>query len=229
MSDTAGSIGPCPYPGCRDVDGNPRLTRDVICMASRRHYATIIDRLVLHYVLIRRDLPRPVAPPGERVTRVVAKTWGHPAEWASDTCRAIADQLGLAHEGLADHLHHDGPPHEGSREPGRVRISHHYLTAWFDRLCTMPGAGDTAEALYDLDRDVRRGLGKTDPRRFLPVPCPNTECGLLGLVREVSTEDGTDEVTCHACGERIPSERYSWWTRQLLDEMLDDAPLDTPA
>lgn len=218
-----GNIAPCGYPGCRDVDGNPRLTRDTICMPSRRHYATIIDRLALHWVLLRRDLPAPAAPPGERVMRIVAKEYGHPAEWASDTARLIADQFGWAHDGLAEHLGHDGPPHQSTREAGRVRTSHHYLTAWFERLCTYPAAGDTAETMYDLDRDVRRGLGKTDPRRFLPVPCPNTECGLLGLVRTIDLATGEDHVDCHGCGEQIPAARYAWWTRTLLDEMLDNA------
>lgn len=217
------NIAPCTYPGCRDLDGNARLTRDVICEPSRRHYAQILDRLALHYVLLRATLPKPVPPPGERVMRVVAKEYGHPAEWASDTARAIADQLGLAHEGLAGHLGHDGPPHEGTRELGRLTISHHYLAVWFDQLCSYPAAGDTAEALYDLERTTRRGLGKTDPRRFLPVPCPNPACGLLGLVREISLDDGDDRVTCHACGEVIPSERYGWWTRTLIDDMLADA------
>ena len=219
------NISSCPYPGCRDIDGNPRLTRDTICDSSRRHYGQVIDRLVLHYVLLRVTLPQPVPAPGERVMRIVAREYGHPAEWASDTARAIADQLGLAHEGLADHLGHDGPPHEASREPGRVAISHHYLTSWFDWLCTYPAAGDTAEVLYDLDRDIRRGLGKTDPQRHLPVPCP--ECELLTLVRSLDRE-GTDEVECRACGHTIRAEHYGLWTRMLIDDMLGDA-LNTQA
>lgn len=224
MYDTNnGSIGPCQMPGCRDLDGNPRLTRDTICEPSRRHYATILARIALHYVVLATTLPKPVPPPGERIMRVAAKVYGHPAEWASDMTRAIADQLGDAHDGLAEHLHHDGPPHDGTREAGRVAISHHYLTAWFDRLCDYPAAGDTAEALVDLDRDIRRGLGKTDPRRFLPVPCPRPTCGLLGLVREISLDNGEDRVTCHACGEVIPAERYGWWTRTLLDDMIGQA------
>lgn len=230
----SGSIGPCSYPGCRDVDGNPRLTRDTICMASRRHYATVIDRLALHWVLIRRDLPAPAAPPVEKLMRVQTKVYGHPREWASDAARSIADQLSEAHDNLAEHLHHDGPPWQGHIEVRRVVVSHHYLVNWFDRLCTMPGAGDVAESLYDLDRDVRRGLGKTDPRRFLPVPCPNPECGLLGLVREINLDDGEDTVTCHGCGETIPSDRYAWWTRTLLDEIIaeqteEDTPENSPA
>lgn len=215
------NIAPCPYPGCRDLDGNPRLTRDVICEPSRRHYRKILDRLVLHYILLRVTLPQPVPPPGERVMRIVAKEYGHPAEWASDAARAIADQLNEAHDSLSDHLHHDPPPHPGSREYGRVAHAHHYLTSWFDHLCLYPAAGDTAEALYDLDRNVRSGLGKTDPRRFLPVPCP--ACEMLGLVRTISLDDGTDSVDCRSCGETIPSERYGWWTRTLLTEMIGEA------
>lgn len=223
MHDTnTGSIGPCQMPGCRDLDGNPRLTRDTICEPSRRHYGLILDRLTLHYVLLRATLPKPVPPPGERVMRVVAKEYGHPAEWASDTARAVADHFGETHEALAEHLHHP-PPRLLLAESRRVGEAHHYLTSWFDQLCTWPAAGDTAEALHELDRDIRRGLGKTDPRRFLPVPCPRPTCGLLGLVREVSYGNGEDRVTCHACGETIPSERYGWWTRTLLDDIIGAA------
>lgn len=154
--------------------------------------------------------------------RIVAREYGHPAEWASDTARAVADQMGEAHDGLAEHLGHDPAPHPGSREYGRVAYAHHYLTSWFDYLCIYPAAGDTAEALYDLDRDIRRGLGKTNPRRFLPVPCPNPACELLGLVR-TDGDGGEDRVDCHCCGETIPAERYGWWTRTLLDDVLDEA------
>lgn len=220
MSDTERSIGPCGYPGCRDEDGNARLTRDVICEPSRRHYRKILDRLVLHYILLRLTLPKPTSPPGERVMRIVAKEYGHPAEWASDTARAVADQMGDAHDNLAEHLQHDPPPHPGSREYGRVAVAHHYLTVWFDRLCTMPGSADTAEALYDLDRDIRRGLGKTDPRRHLPVPCPS--CELLTLTRSLDS-DGTDSVECRSCDHVIRAEHYGLWTRILVDEALGES------
>lgn len=225
MHDTrtaAASISPCTYPGCRDVNGDPRLTRDIICDPSRRHYSMIIDRLVLHYVLIRTTMPQPVTPPGnQKLMRVQTREYGHPREWASDTARDIADQLSEAHDALAEIVGMPGPPWHGHNETRRVNLSYRFLTAWFDRLCTMPGAGDTALALYELDRDVRRGLGKTVPRRFLPVPCP--ACELLGLVRTVTGDDGKDEVNCHVCGEQIPSERYAWWTRTLLDEMIESA------
>lgn len=213
------TIAPCVMPGCRDNDGNARLTRDVICESSRRHYARTLDRIVLHYVLIRRDMPAPTAPPGEKVMRIVAKTYGHPAEWASDTARAIADLLNDTHDGLAEHLRREPPPHPGSRELGRVAAAHAFLTVNFADLCTWPAAADTAEAVHDLNRRIRSGLGLTDPRRFLPVPCPQPSCGLLGLVRTIE-EDGTDRVDCHACGEIIPSDRYAWWTRTLLEETL---------
>ena len=69
----------------------------------------MLDRLAQDYILLRVTLPKPVPPPGERVMRIVAKEYGHPAEWASDTARAVADQLNEAHDNLADHLHHE--PH----------------------------------------------------------------------------------------------------------------------
>lgn len=214
------TIAPCVMPGCRDNDGNARLTRDVICESSRRHYARMLDTIVLHYALIKRDMPAPASPPGEKVMRVVARVYGHPREWASDIAREIADQLNDAHDGLADHLHREPPPHPGSRELGRVSRAYQFLTVNFVDLCRYPAAADTAEALHDLHRRIRSGLGLTDPRRFLPVPCPS--CDVLGLVRTLE-ENGTDRVDCHACGEVIPSDRYAWWTRTLLDETLAEA------
>jgi hypothetical protein len=214
------TVSPCVMPGCRDSDGNPRLTRDTICDSSRRHYARILDQIVLHYIVIRRDMPAPAAPPGERIMRVAAKVYGHPAEWASDMAREIADTLNDVHDDLADTLHRQPPPHPGSRELGRVAAAHHFLTTNFHDLCTYGAAADTAEALHDLHHRIRSGLGKTDPRRFLPVPCPS--CDLLGLVRTLD-EDGTDRVDCHGCGESIPADRYAWWTRTLLDETLAEA------
>jgi len=222
---TLGNISPCAYPGCRDDDGNARLTREVICEPSRRHYRKILDRLAMHYVVLRMTLPKPVPATRERVMRVVAKEYGHPAEWASDMARAVADQMGEAHDGLADHLRHDPPPHPGSREYGRVAHAHHYLTSWFERLCEYPAAGDTAEALYDLDRVIRRGLGQTDPRRHLPVPCPG--CELLTLVQEIDGA-GTDSVECQACGHLIRAEHYGLWTRMLVDDMLVADMLKNP-
>jgi hypothetical protein len=214
------NISPCVYPGCRDIDGNARLTRDVICMASRRHYRQLLDRLALEYVQLHVTLPAPAVTPGERVMRVVAREYGHPAEWASDACRAIADQFGEAHDGLADHLGHTPPPHPGNRETGRVAAAHHYLTMWFDQLCVYPAAGDTAEALHDLDKQVRRGLGHTDPRRHLPAPCP--QCELLTLVRSLDATN--DEVDCRACGYVIPAVHYGAWTHLLLDHLMDVNP-----
>jgi hypothetical protein len=224
MSNTS-AVSPCCMPGCRDSDGNPRLTRDVICESSRRHYARMLDTVVLHYVLIRRDLPAPASPPGEKVMRVVARVYGHPREWASDMARAIADLLNETHDDLADVLHRQPPPHPGSREAGRVAAAYAFLTANFHELCTYDGAAGVAEAVHDLHRRIRSGLGLTDPRRFLPVPCPQPNCGLLGLVRTLES-DGTDRVDCHACGEIIPSDRYAWWTRTLLDETLAEVPAE---
>lgn len=215
------NIAPCPYPGCRDIDGNPRLTRDVICEPSRRHYHHVLDRLLLSYVLLRATLPQPAQTTGNHRTKITTREYGHPAEWASDTARAVADQLGEAHDGLAEHLHHDPPPHPGNREPGRVATAHHYLSCWFAELCTYPAAADTAEALYDLDRDIRRGLGATTRQQHLPVPCP--QCQLQLLVRNLE-RTGQDTVDCLGCGHVIPASHYGWWARVLLDDVIDDAP-----
>jgi hypothetical protein len=216
-----GNIAPCVYPGCMDVDGNPRLTREVICGSSRRHYRMLLDRLVCHYKLLRADLPQFSPPTDERLMRVASREYGHPAEWASDAARSIADHLNWTHDALAEHLSHDPPPHPGSREVGRVAVAHHYLAAWFDDLCVFPGAGDTATATYDLDREIRRGLGMTNPVWHVPLPCPVQTCGLLTLYRHAGENEC---VECRACGQVIRPEHYGLLARMILDEMIGDPP-----
>lgn len=223
MSETstaASTLTPCPYPGCRDINGQPHLTRQTICDPSRRHYRRVLDRLVLGYLEIRATLPKPPAgTSNSTVIRTSKKEYGHPAEWASDFARLIADHLNEAHDGLADHLNHTPAPHPGNREVGKVSCAYRYLTNWFSELCTYPAAADTAIALVDLDRKVRSGLGRSTPRRGLHIPCP--ECELLTLTRRLDVEESG--VDCTGCGNHIPEQEYGAWVRVLMDDILDSS------
>lgn len=214
MSETK----PCVYPGCRDISGNPQITSITICDSSRRHYRRNLDQLLLGYVQLRDELPRNQGRGlDEDPIKTPHREYGHPAEWASDLSRLIADLLGEAHDGLAEYLHHDPPPHPGNREPGRVVVSFRYLTNWFDDLCTYPAAEDTAVSLYELSGQVRHGLGKSNRAKRLHIPCP--ECELLTLVRKLDRA-GTDEVDCVNCGYHIAKEHYGLWARIIMDELL---------
>lgn len=220
MPETSGTLTPCPYPGCRDMHGKPNFTRQVICDTSRRHYRRVLDRLVLGYLEIRATLPKPSAgKPDGTVIRSSKKEYGHPAEWASDLARLIADQLNEAHDGLADYMHHTPAPHPGNRETGKVACAHRYLSNWWSELCTYPAAADTAIALVDLDRKVRSGLGRSTPRRGLHIPCP--ECELLTLTRRMDVEESG--VDCAGCGKHILEHEYGAWVRGLMDNILESS------
>ena len=225
MSETI--TAPCIYPGCRDHNGDPRLTRNTICEPSRRHYRTLLDRLVLDYLELRTSYPKP-APLGEPVrTRRGADTPGHPGQWASDKAREIADALDGASEGLREHLGHLPPPPRTNAESRVVNGAYRTLVDRFDDLCTYPGAQATATELYDLHGQIRRLLGHNRIRWHLPTPCP--DCDLITLVRTVDIRQ--DSIECDNCARTIDEQHYGLYARVLLDEILDnhDTPTTTPA
>ena len=221
MTDETPTVSPCVFPSCRAVDGNARLTRDVMCSGCRRYYARVLDRIVWNYVTIRATMPR-----GGNSEDVVitspSREYGHPAEKASDTAREIARELNETHDGLADHLNSLPPPPPSAREPGRVQSAHRFLTARFNELCTWPAAGDTAESLLELDRTARRLLGLTQTTKHVYLPCP--ECDLHTLVRDLSG-GGDNPVSCKNCGWHVSAELFGVWAERVLDDMVGENTL----
>jgi hypothetical protein len=211
-----GNIGPCVYPGCRDSDDNPRLTRDTVCDRCRHHYGRTLDRIALDYVALRKNLPAR-ATLGVDVKRAAAREYGHPREWASDMCAKIADCLNWTEDALRDHRGDEPPPHPGHAEYRKVVHAHHYLSNHLDSLCTMPGAGDIASELLDVHKEARRGLGYTSPYWRLHTPCP--DCELVTLVRHVD-QAGGDQVECQNCRRVIENQHYKLYARIVLDDML---------
>jgi hypothetical protein len=212
-----GSIRPCVYPGCRDTDGNPRLTTDVICGPSRGHYRTTLTRLGWDYVTIHTTMPKP-ATFGPRTRTSSARTYGHPAEWASDTLAEIADALNTAEAAVRGWLGHAPAVHSGHAEPRRVALALHYLDVWFDELCIHPNAGTAADQITDLHRRIYSALSGGPHRTRLPVPCP--ECDLVLLARVLDA--GVDRIECRnpECGVRITPDHYGLWTQIVLDRAL---------
>ncbi len=213
------TVSPCLYPTCGTHNSDPELTTQGICFRCRARYKHTLRRLIVNYVRLRTQFPTP-AHNEEHIRRNRNTEFGHPAEWASDTARLIADQLDGASEGLRDHLGHLPPP---PRERSEVRVVNHSyqtLTTRFDALCTYPGAEATAKQLADLDRRINGALGFTRARKKLPTPCP--ACGESLLVREVATS-GVDAIECMGCRETIESSHYGLYARMLLDEIIDNA------
>ena len=219
---SAGRVAPCVYPQCRDLAGDPRLTRDTICESCRRRYRRLLDWVVLDWVEVAATMPAPLS--GARAVRAARREFGHPAEWASDTAADVADHLNWAEDGLRDHLGHDPAVHPRHAEARRVALAHHYLTSWFAELCTYPAAADTAVELCDVHGRVRGALGHTRPVWLLPTPCP--QCDLLTLTRSVDRASG-DRIDCGNCGNVIEGRHYGLYTRMVLAEMIGADEADT--
>ena len=210
-------ISPCRYPGCRDGDGNPRLTQRTFCDRCENRYRKLIDWLVLDYVVLKRDMPAPTANPGAGSGHQSqkSKTFGHPAEWASDTAGDIAAWLNWTEDHVRDVSGHEPPPHPGVREISRVRHAYLYLTtpAQFDTLCMFDAAEDVAIEVNDLHRKVRTALGYTRGVQSLPTPCP--WCDTAALVRDVG------QVECRECGKVVGEKLYPWLTGWIIDQLIE--------
>lgn len=208
------SISPCVYPGCRDLDGNPRLTTDTICEPSRGHYRRTLDRLREHWLVLHTLMPEPVRAPGERVVvKQGEKVYGHPTEWASDQARAIARLFDDAHREVREYLRSPMPA-VGTGEEARIKAAAGFLDVRFDELCTYTHAASTADMFCRLDRGIRSGLGETVRRARVTIPCPS--CDLLTLVRQDDVDSGGG-VECRnpECGHRAPADLHEQWTKFL--------------
>ncbi|MGH7743307.1 MAG: hypothetical protein ACREQ5_00595 [Candidatus Dormibacteria bacterium] len=175
-----------------------------------------MEWLAWDYITIKAAMPKPVSA-GPIIRHTSGRSFGHPAEWASDTLRDIADKLNTIEDDLREHLHHDPAVHPGHAENRRVALALDYLTNWFDELCVFPGAPDAAIELNDLHHGIRSTMGYGSKFVHMPVPCPS--CDLLTLFRVLTV--GNDQIDCRNCGEVIGAEHYGLWTRILVDEALD--------
>lgn len=206
------AVSPCVYPTCDDGYGNPQLTTDVMCDRCRRHYRRVIDWLVLDYVEIKHSMTKPRF---TKPTSVISgeKVYGHPAEWASDTARLIAQTLNWIEDGLREHLSHEPPPHPLAQERILVNHAYRYLSDHFHDLCTYAAAEDSAVEIHDLHRSNRRALGYTRTAELLPTPC--IHCNTRALVR-------TDaHVECRGCGIIIEEDHYGLLARHAIDSLID--------
>lgn len=209
---------PCVYPRCDDGsvrdEKTPRLTRNVICNNCRKRYAKTLDWLVQDYATIKHELPAPARRPGDGSQHVSpkAKSFGHPAQWASDAARKIADSLNWAEDDLRDYRRDEPGVHPLVFEVHVVQRAYAYLTAHFEDLCTFPQAGDLAAYLTDLHGKMRSSLGQTRLAEHLPTPCPS--CDVKALVRSVG------QVECANCKRVIAEEQYPFLTRLIIDDLI---------
>ena len=205
------TVRPCIHPWCTRNGHDPELTRGTMCPPCRRHYRREIDWLVIDYVTIKHNLPQPITNT-ENTRRTSSRTYGHPAEWASDQAELIAAALNQTEDALREHLGHTPALPEKASETRRVNAAYRYLTDQFDALTTYPDARDTAVYLHDLHANNRRALGLTRLYQRLSVPCP--DCDTASLVRSVGL------ITCGDCGREIREEHFGLFARLALDSLI---------
>lgn len=208
-------ISPCTYPKCDGSNGDPQLTSLGMCEPCQRRFARLLGWLVMDWVNLATTLPTP-AVRGRQERHTATKTFGHPAEWASDTAAEIATVLNETHDALADHLGQTPAPHQGTSEHIRVRAAWNFLECRIPDLAAYAGGGDAAVEMRDLHGQIRARLGLTRPRQILPTPCP--ACDLRTLFRTVDAHN--DSIECGSCGHIIREEHYPFYTRLVLDTIL---------
>lgn len=207
-------IRPCVHPRCDDGNGNARLTTQTMCDPCRNRVRTGIDWLAQDFVTLRTTLPRPANIGAQQGGKPTFTAAGHPAQWASDTCRLIAVTLNETEDALRDHLGDDPAIHPHNNEARMIRHATLYLTARIDAVCTFPGARSFADEIGELHHQIRRALGLTRYVQRLPLPCPT--CDVVALVRH------TAQIECESCGRIIREEDYGLLGRIAADAALDD-------
>ncbi|WP_159850247.1 hypothetical protein [Nocardia sp. CY41] len=213
------AIAPCQHPDCRDVDGNPRLTHDGICEGCQRRTARLLSRLVTDWVHLHVDMPTP--PRRKRAERTSrTREYGHPAEWASVTAAQIARALNEIHADLTALRGETLAPDVWASELVRVRAAWTYLEPRTAELAALPDIRDRIVELRDLHGQIRSRLGLTKPRQILPAPCP--ACELRTLLRTI--EPHNDQIQCGNCGHLIQNDHYEFYTRVILDTILEKTP-----
>jgi hypothetical protein len=187
-----------------------------------QHTRQLLDRTLTDYVLLRTQFPHPVRAIGRSAPRK-SRTYGHPAEWASDTSRTIADLLDETNAALRDHLKLTPPPPRQRAESRVVMHAYNTISGAINQFCDWEYAPDAIIEIKDVQHYIRKCLGYNRQRQHLPTPCPT--CQQLGLVREVHL-DRRDHIQCMNCGGEIRELEYGLFSRVIIDELLKKADKD---
>lgn len=197
--------------------------------------------LTQDWIHLSKTLPTPMGGGGERVSGG-RREYGHPAEWASDNGRLIADLFWNWHDLEADRRGETRPTPMFDTAGRRVRSERQVIVAawkYLDpRLEGMlaahvpfaelrvpfiwePVVEDEAfQEIFDLHRQIRSRVGHSTPTYTLSVPCPVSTCGLRTLQRRRGMDQ--DYIVCGACGYAVKDSHYDF----LIKVMLDTLPTD---
>lgn len=210
----------CIYPGCKDDkptnDGctPPKWTFNGVCRDCRRRYKNLLQWIVEDYHTIKQpmEIPARVGGDGSKHMSPKSRSYGHPAERASDAVRLIVDRFNAFEDDLREHRRDRLREHQ-SVEVYRLARSYGYLVRNFNEACTFPLARDWAEILVDMHAKTRSALGLTRFSQKLPVPCPS--CDVAALVRSVG------HIDCGNCHRSIREDQYPFLTRMVIDDLIE--------
>lgn len=188
--------------------------------AATTHAARLLDWLVMDYITIRIHMPSPTTSTHTRTAPQGSREYGHPAQWASDTAKAIADCLDATDEAIRDHLGHLPPPPRTRAEGRVVGYAYRSLQARIETLNDYPGTTAFLDEAGELHHTIRRALGQTRQRKTLSLPCPGCSC--LPVFRTVY-DDRRDVIECPHCGYEIKEQEYGLYARILVDELIAQA------
>lgn len=187
--------------------------------ADPRHIRQDFYHLTLDWIHLHTQLPTPTASQGRRAKN---REYGHPAQWASDTAAKIAGILHDWHDLMAEHRNETPPPPQTASEQTRITKAWKYLEPRIEQLCTLVTRDDLKE-LRTLHHQIRNALGYNQPHEILPMPCPNSHCGLKTMARTINV--GTDTIRCATCGYTVHDDpdgrNYQWLIRVCLDTLID--------
>ncbi|SDJ07664.1 hypothetical protein SAMN05444157_1611 [Frankineae bacterium MT45] len=217
------AVSPCIYPRCDDGKGEKVLTRQVMCNDCRRLYWQQIRWLMLDYLTLVTQLPKPVRSGTSVGKAPKSKSFGHPAQWASDMAREIAAAFHFAELMLAEHLGHDRVLDPKKPQAARTRDAWLYITNLFDAFCSSPVAVYQVPVFLDLHRKVRGAMGYRRVVKTLPMTCP--KCDLAGTMT-IEAGGGTDQVTCSACGYAVDENRFDFLAKMFVEDALDKLMAD---
>jgi hypothetical protein len=205
------SVTTCPVPSCKttDVDGNRLLITTPLCDHHRARLAQTIRDAPRTYTELALLMGSRTVGNSERVS--TGETIRLPINTEARSLQQdLARTLAHAENYLRRRLGPSPAPPRG-REGPTVQAAATWLGGHVDEL--LEHDDSAALELLDLRRRTDRLLGHSNPPIKLPTPC--AACGCFALRRPA----GSDDATCHACGQVHPLDAYHAHTRQLAEEL----------
>lgn len=180
--------------------------------SNPEHIRQDLYRLALDWVYLHTHLPKPAVTENGR--RAPNRTYGHPAQWASDKKAEITRLFYGWHNSLAL-ARNETPPTPTAAEQTRVVKAWKYLEPRLEHLTTLIPQAAAFKPISDLHHQIAGALGFTaQTKQALPIPCPN--CNLKTLARTIS---GDDNIRCEACRFNVNQNDYPALVQKVLEEL----------